>query len=266
MFSANILFAEEADCFEFDENFNVNKYSLPVFEKIICSESTEKIIDIHSNNLVTQNNKYWWILIFIFGLVVALWNIQRVHILQLLKSITSLNYLNQLSRNEKGSEKMAGFIFLLLFNLVISLSFQGVFFVIFDMNANWWFLALTFFTFTLYENVVHSTAGFLLKLNQLVTAQRLNTDGLMFVGVVLFLPLTFLMFFSCQVIAVLSAWFFLGSFVFIILLKEFRSLQLVNSHRIKIVNFYFFVYLCTFKILPVLFMVKILDRYIINSL
>lgn len=266
MFSASGLIAEQVDCFEFDENFNVNYYSFPVFEKIICSESNEKIIEFHSFELEKHSNQYWWVLIFVFCFSVVIWNLERAHILQLLKSIISLNYLNQLSRSDKGSEKLTGFIFSLFFVIVLSLSFQGVFKILFQTDISWYYIAAIFFGFVIYENFVHSTGGFLLKSNQLVTAQRLNKDALMFVGITVFLPLAFLMYFSTESAGVIASWLFLVFFVLITFVKEFRSLQLINSHRIKIVNFYFFIYLCTFKILPVLFMVKIFNRYLLNNL
>lgn len=260
--SIHLLMAQDTSCVEFNANFQTEDYAIQSFEQLVCPEKTEKysVLNFFSEN--NDNIFFWWLLLFISIAVIFLWNIERLHSIQLLKSILSVNYMLQISRGNKVKEQFFGSLFTLSFFILSSIAFCKFFQLNFHHEIEWYYFTFFFFAIILFEALTLNIIGYLMKANHLVIAQRLNSDSVVLLGSILTLPMVFVILFSTFIAQFFFSWIFIVVFLLLYVIKEVRSLQLLNSFRIKIFNFYFFIYLCTFKILPILVLGKIFYSYI----
>jgi len=249
--------AQVDECDEYNPNFLLEDYKVYSFEDYVCNDSiVYKFSSLNSATVFNNSYFFWWFLLFLWALVVLLWNLERTHSIQLLKSLVSVNLMLQISRTVRGKERFFGFLLTLAYNFLVSIAFFKFLLLNFSKEINWYYLILIFLFLNFLDAMIISIGAYIKKMDYLATSHRFNNDSIVLLGFTLMLPILFVMLYASLYFQILFSWLFIVLFIVLIAIKEVRSLQLLNSYRIKIFNFYFFIYLCTFKIIPILVLVK----------
>jgi hypothetical protein len=231
---------------------------LPQFSFFTPSDSCLVKSRIASLQMNTLNKDLYFYTILLFSLLLVLVFINsRDMVSNSIASISSLQKTIQFSRTEKQSN---GLYFVLYFILsVFSLALAGQYIIteIYGLNYSFFsiflLVAVTFFIDYL------SSYLYLLFTSNYRTIDMIQTVILTFPVLLSFILWPVLFFIILSSFATAKVFFIILCIVLglILLLKEFRTLQILWLEKIDIFSFHFFAYLCSFKFLPLFLVVKV---------
>jgi hypothetical protein len=235
---------------------------LPTFENLMGCETKERIIEIQTFETEKTTIFFWWMLLFLSTVLIAVWNLERQYSLHLAKSVFSLNHSLQIIRTERFKDRFLGVFYSLIFLILLSVGIQYYTAAYFQSLVEWYKIAFVIGGYNIVENFIARASGYLINKSNLSRASIFNKQALRFILLILMLPLIFLIIFSDGWIHKILVTSYVSIFVLFFLIKEIKNFQLLLMDRINVISLHFFIYLCTFKILPIIFLVKILYAYI----
>jgi hypothetical protein len=253
---------EEDTVFIFNEDFVV--LPLSTYEDFVAENHVDKVSAIQNFEVADEKSFFWWLLLALFALSVVVWNVERQYSLHLIRSVFSLNHSLQIIRTERFKDRIMGVLYAIVFIAIVSIAAEYFALFFFSVNIEWYQFALLLTVFNIVENIIAKTGGFILNKENIARASIYNKQALRFVSLLIIIPLIFLSVFSVFWIQKVSSFLIVLIFVLFFVVKEFRNFQLMAGDRINVISLYFFLYLCTFKILPILFVVKILYAYMLS--
>lgn len=195
------------------------------------------------------------ILLNLFSISVFLFSITSLKVKKVLATLFNINMLKQFSLVEsKRSNKylLAYFLlFLLYFGVLIY-----ILNIVAEQNINLFlgFSALAFFL--LFDLLVNLISAFILQTKETYATVLFNNSSFLFLAIPYFIISSILIIFLPEKLNLYYMYFFIALTIIVYLWKEIRNIFILGSNKIKIFSFYFFIYLCTFKILPLVVFVK----------
>ena len=232
------------------------------FLETFHSESTisklEKINKkIFSKNVPFNSSIFFLLILNLLFVSVLLLNVSKSKVKKHFKTLFSINSLTQLVKVESKRNNYhlsAYFIVVNLFGFLLLVIFNEKY--LYNMNIAKLINAL--FIFYSFNFISSSIIAYLLDINELKLLKYFSNSTFLFLYLPLFIVFS-LFFISVNISQLKSLLFILIVLFFIIYLwQEFRYLLILSSNKINITSFYFFLYLCTFKILPIIVFVKII--------
>jgi len=237
--------------------------SLFTKEKINELNTKEKIIFSKENNV-----KYSYFFLFILNLLfiaVLLFNVSRAKVKKLTATLFSLNVLSQFSRVEEKRDNQ----FLWAY-LVQVLMFLSLFLVLitykFKIEIDVVSISFGIFVFLLVDILVHNVSSFLFNKKELKTSVHFNNFSFVIISLpILIIAVLFILFSDIDYSRIII-YVYLGILFLLYLAKEFRNIIILKANRVNIFSFYFFIYLCTFKFLPLIVLFKKIAGEIIKTI
>lgn len=249
----------QVDSVEVDSAFvqELDSYSVTMpFSKAYLNN-----LPIISKNIIPQTDgnikSYFFLfLLNLIAIAVFLFTISRTKLKKLIATFFSLNMLIQYAKVETkrdNSYLWAYFVLFLMFLATI------IYVLSLNFNLNFDVFKITMFVliFLLSDFLTGFFTAYILKLEEL--KEMIHFNNFSFIVIIvpfLIISVLILLFLSIQNTFIISL------VVFIVLIlsylwKELRNLLILKANRINIFSFYFFLYLCTFKILPLAIFFKI---------
>lgn len=199
----------------------------------------------------------FWILLIIGAFIVLLWNIARPYSKNLLKSFLNINHASQMARSERSNDKVYSWLYLLLSIVVLSIALYFALPLVLGFQFAWVVLFLVLLGLLLFDILLNWLSGIVLDKGSL--AKSVNYYNMAWACFVLFVffPIICLLVFSPNMLFKYLAALALGIGLLAFIFKELRFVQLVFQERMVGQKFYFFLYICTFKFLPILLFAKV---------
>ena len=221
---------------------NINE--LPVEKKIITLKIKENF----------KSNVFLLMLNFI-GIWVLLLNFSRNKIKKVLSTLFNLNMLKQFAQVESKRNNNYLWAYFLLLNLLLTLLFY-----VLSQNLNFEINIVNFFiiitAFFLSDILLNKFLSYIFNQKEIFYTLLFNNASFLILSLPLIIVSLLLLIYLPTGPNILFGYFFIALAVFIYTWKELRVLFILGSNKIKIFSFYFFLYLCTFKILPVAIVLK----------
>jgi len=227
-------------------------------KSVVVKEATSKLdINNADNDFNGGSGFLFWVLLIVLVFVAVLLSINRSLITKIIKVVWYYNHTNTLFRNFGNREFL--FYILLFINFTINLAI--FIYLYLDKNHNLTGINLfvkIFVIVTIVYVFKHASIYFFNKVfSSLKSLSKYNFTIFLF-NIALGLFLIPINLFSAYGFSYISSIFIIFGIVFIVifyLLRLFRGL-LITYDYFSISIFHFFLYLCTFEILPLLFLSK----------
>lgn len=244
----------------YDSTINVDSlienipFSIPFNNDFINTlDKKSEIIALREPNFLKQN--IFLILLNLLTITVLLFNISRVKVAKVLATLFNINMLKQFSLVEiKRDNKYLWAYFLLLllfFSLVIYvLSFT------FNREIDVWFVSVVLLVYLIFDLAVNLVTAYILKQYDNYAVVLFNNASFLILSIPFIISSLLLMVYLPERFNIYYSYFFVVIVFILYIWKEIRNIIILGSNKIKIFSFYFFLYLCTFKILPIAVLVK----------
>ena len=223
---------------------NIN--SLPVIKKIIKYRENDFF-----------NDYFFLFFLNLLLITVFLLQVSKSKLKKLISTLYSINVLSQYSKVEiKRDNKYLLAYFILVFffiSILMFLTFKKLNIEVDVVYIS--FLILLFFTIDVF---VHKISSYLFGLKEVSSVVHFNNYSFIIlilpflvVSILVVLYSTNIVFTELviSIILILLALFYLW--------KELRNIFILKASKINVFSFYFFLYLCTFKLLPLVILFKI---------
>tara|TARA_B110000908_G_C10236523_1_gene443651 strand:- start:1420 stop:2253 length:834 start_codon:yes stop_codon:yes gene_type:complete len=224
------------------------------------SDSLNNFPKISKNILLLENTNlksyFFLFLLNLIAIAVFLFNISRAKVKKLITTLFSLNMLMQYSKVETKRDNSYLWAYFFLSIIFLAAIIYGL---SLNLNLDLNVLKLTMFlvSFMAIDFVIVFFTGFIFKLKKFREMSHFNNFSFIIVTLpFLIVSVTVLLFLSIESTYLIAS-IILGTLAIGYLWKEFRNLLILKANRINIFSFYFFLYLCTFKILPLAIFLKI---------
>lgn len=222
------------------ENFN----KLPVQKKII------------SQNIKSEfKTNIFLLMLNLISIWVLLLNFSRNKIKKVLATLFNLNMLKHFANIESKRNNNYLWAYFLLLNLLLTVLFY-VMAQNFNIEFNIVKLFLIIFTFLLFDTFFNKLFAFTLNQKDNFYVLLFNDASFLILSLPFIIISLLLLVFLPKDINTIFGYSFLVGAILIYIWKEFRVLFILGSNKIKIFSFYFFLYLCTFKFLPLAIIFK----------
>ena len=246
--------------------------STVAFNKIITvpfsKESLDKLPTVKKiiQKKEKKNFKSYFFLFFLnlITIAVLLFQISKNKVKKLFSTLFSINALIQFSKVEvKRNNKYLIAYFFLFF--IFFLVFVLLLFLNLNKEIDIINLTIIIASFLLIDYFLLTITAYLFNLK--TESAIVSFNNMSFIVVVLpFVLVSILLILFLEA----NSSLILGTVVFAILLvlyvwKEIRNLLILKANKINIFSFYFFLYLCTFKILPLVVFFKIIYGEVLKS-
>lgn len=248
----------------------VDTFRLEIPKEIVQNPfEVEKVAELKmvDSLVLPQKNKrakqYVFLLLLNFLFIgVFLLNVYRSSINKLLKVAFNINTLKQYAQTESTHRHSYLLAYILLFFLFLVLM---VYTIDYKLKLNFPVLEIAFVLigFLLFNMFVNAATGFLLK--KALLREMVFFNNMLFV--LMSFPILILF-----ILGMLSFTYFISHiwlyFILVVLgglyfVKEIRNIQILHQNKIKLFSSYFFLYLCTFKMLPFVVFLKIIVTKIV---
>jgi len=214
-----------------------------------------------SSSFIQQSNYKSYVFIFfvLYSILLCLIYIKSKDVVKAsLKSLFNFQYALQYYRTQKERNVLYYFFYLLFFIISFSYFLQNIFIKHTNFSTNLYRIIIVVSLFFIID--YFSSFIYLLFTKKSKSVNNIQKAILSY-AVVFCIYLWPLMAFvivgdeKVQFYTAIIGWIFLA---IILILKELRVLQILLNDKIDIVSFHFFTYLCTFKFLPIIILVKVL--------
>ncbi len=230
-----------------------NIQNLPIINKIIVKKES--------------NIKSSYIFLFFLNLVfiaVLLTYTFQDKIYKLTNTIFSINILTQYTKTEQKRDNSYLWLYLVLVFIALMLFIYTISFC-FKYTINFEKLSLFLLSFFVLDLLIHKATSYLFTIQESINMIHFNN----FSFLIIVLPFLFISILITLFIHI-DGLFFIQYIIFTLLLllyfwKEIRNLFILKSNRINIYSFYFFLYLCTFKVAPLIIFSKIIFSKILKN-
>lgn len=209
--------------------------------------------------LETDPTEDWYFYgLMIYSLVLVFFYLSsKDMVLASFKSFYSYQFNVQYNRTNKQRNLLYLLIYYLLFILAFVVLAQFILHTFFDSNISWARLTGLCFAYFIWDyfstNIYHLFTSNSKGID-LVKSVQLVFSPLW--ALLIWLALFFVILGSAKVSGIASV-LSISLLAFMLLAKEIRILQVLWLEKIDIFSFHFFAYLCTFKILPFILLVKL---------
>lgn len=224
------------------------------------SDSLNNFPKFSKNILLLENTNlksyFFLFLLNLMATAVFLFNISRAKVKKLIATLFSLNMLMQYAKVETKRDNSYLWAYFFLSIIFLAAIIYGL---SLNLNLDLNVLKLTMFlvSFMVIDFVIVFFTGFVFKLKELREMSHFNNFSFVIATLpFLIVSVTLLLFLSIESTYLIAS-IILGILAIGYLWKEFRNLLILKANRINIFSFYFFLYLCTFKILPLAIFLKI---------
>lgn len=236
-------------------------------EMPFSASSLNKLPVVSKKVFLKEDNQFrsyfFLFLLNILAIAVMLFVISKTKVKKLITTLFSLNVLMQYAKVEiKRNNNYLWAYFILLMILLSSIIY------IVGINLGFEFDVLKGFLLILLFLIIDWLVGFfsaiIFKKRELKEVCHFNN----FSFVILLLPffivcLLVILFLNAQN-TIISIFIMIAVITIIYLWKEFRNLFILKANKINVFSFYFFLYLCTFKILPMAILIKTILQELIK--
>lgn len=185
----------------------------------------------------------------------------------LLEGVLSYKKFIVYSQSKKYDSFIAVFIIYILKILLLSMVIYAVIHSFGKNNFNsfyivffWKFFFLLLFFFSL-KNTIEYVFNFVVQTHQIFKSFFLHTLFIDFILLLILLPLFLVFIYNDNINQGIINWIVISGLVFYAFFNIIRSYQLASLVRIPY-KLHFFLYICTFKILPIL----LLTKFILNTI
>lgn len=237
-----------------DSILNYNPFLSPI--------NTEKLNELPvQKKIISQNNReefksdIFLLMLNLISIWVLLLNYSRNKIKKILATIFNLNMLKQFAKVESKRNINYLWAYFLLLNLILTL----LFYVLaqnlnIEVNIVKLFLIIT--AFLLSDTLLNKFLGYIFNQKENFYTLLFNNASFLILSLPLIIISLLLLVFLPNSVNIIFGYSFLALVIFIYVWKELRVLFILGSNKIKIFSFYFFLYLCTFKFLPIAIVLK----------
>jgi len=220
-----------------------------------------RIITYRSSNYFRDN--FFLFLLNLFLISVLLLQISKEKVKKLLSTLFRTNVLTQYSKVEIKRDNnylFAYFILVLVFiSLLIFIILKNM-----ELNANVIYLVFLVVLFFSINILVHSLATYIFNLKEIASIVHFSNYSFLIVILPLLIISLLLVLYNQSYTVIISNILILLLAIFY-LWSEIRNIIIFKANKINIYSFYFFLYLCTFKLIPLVIFVKIAYTEIIKT-
>lgn len=232
---------------------------VPNFEIQIFSDSLVHLNRVSTWNVHSENKSFeFWILLAISSVLAFLLLISREQVKMSFKSIFSSSFALQQSRTERQGNAYFYYLYLIVFILSFAflLNYSSTYIFLRERSfGTFVFLVFAYFALDFIFSIQTSLFSNSKRIIEVLLSSSLNYA--LVLCILVWPALFFVIFAKISLAKLISIVFFIliGS---IYLVKEWRILQILANEKVEVYSFHFFAYLCSFKILPIIVLVKIL--------
>ena len=245
--------------------FEVEENRTSSFEKVISNDKSKSSIKFSEINFDSFKERYrdkgnsfvFWILLFTLLIIAVIVTLNRELIIKIIKSVWFNNLINNLLRNF-GSKEMAIYILLFLnFLFNLSLFLYLVANAKFGLGGFYFYLWILLFVFIIYMVKHLAIIVFSYVFSSLKNIQIYNFTVLIFnivLGIFIIVVNSFTAFSSIE-ISYYFMYFGIGMVAILYIFRLLRGILSTYNYLIDSI-FHFFIYICAFEFLPLLFIYK----------
>lgn len=217
---------------------------LPVEDKII--------------NLQKEDSSKQYIFLILLNLItiwVLLLNFSRNKIKKIIATIFNLNMLKQFAQVEAKRNHQYLWAYFLLLSILLTVLYS-VLANKFNIEADVFKFFIIIISFLLFDIILNKFFAYLFNQNEVFSILLFNNATFLIISLPIIILSLLLLVYLPSNINIVLAYIVISTLIAINLWKELRVLFILGSNKIKIFSFYFFLYLCTFKFLPVALVLK----------
>ncbi|MCB0509306.1 MAG: DUF4271 domain-containing protein [Chitinophagales bacterium] len=232
---------------------------IPDFKIQAIGDSLLPMNRIASLNLNSKNKSFeFWVLMAFSTVLTLLMFSSREQVKMSFRSIFSSSFALQQSRTERQGNAYFYYLYLMLFILsfafLLHFSFNNIYF---HQRGYWTFVILVFAYFVM-DFIFSVQTALFSNSNRIIDILLASSLNYALVLCFLVWPALFFVVFAKISLAYLISILFFVLIGWIYLVKEWRILQILANERVEVYSFHFFAYLCSFKILPIIVLIKVL--------
>ncbi|MGB1247608.1 MAG: DUF4271 domain-containing protein [Chitinophagales bacterium] len=196
------------------------------------------------------------LLMFLIGVVLLENSRQQMRAIR--QSLFNVNLSMQHARTARRNNRVYLWGYFVSFFLLFSLSVYLSLDVFFTTKISFYTIAMISAAFFFLDYISYIVMGVLGKKEETSFVVRYNVFVQFIVGFWVFLLFCFFLSFGVAPYKVWIAWILIAFIAFFFLFKEVRLFQVILAERINFSVFHFLLYICTFKILPVVVLCKVM--------
>lgn len=230
---------------------NVNKLPL-----------TKKIIKYRKNNF--SRDVFFIFLLNIFLIAALLFNVSKKNTKKLLFTLYNINILTQYSKVEIKRDNNYLYIYYILLMFMLAILLHLVFEKM-ELKADIVYLSFLMIMFFILDFTIHKISSYLFNKENVSSTIHFNNFSFIIISLPILSVGTLLVLYNSQNFTTVFLIFISTILAILYLWKEIRNLFILKANKINIFSFYFFLYLCTFKLVPLVIFFKIAYAEIIKT-
>lgn len=254
--------ADSAKLLSFDSIVQLQLFEIPFSETAIEElPVVNKIITQQTHNTFKQS--IFLVLLNFFCIWVLLLNFSRNRVQKVMATLFNINMLKQFAQVEAKRNNSYLWAYFLLSNLLITILIFVLAFV-FKKEVDIFYTFLGVFTFLTLDLIFNALFAYVLNQKEQLDILNFNNAGFLIMSIPFFIVSLLLITYLPESHSLIYGNVFICLSILIYSWKEIRFLFILKANKIKIFSFYFFLYLCTFKLLPLVILFKIIVESIIQ--
>lgn len=223
-----------------------------------------------SKHIITYKAKNYFrdnFFLFILNLLliaVFLLQISKEKIKKLTSTLVSINVLTQYSKVEdKRDNRYLFAYFLMVFFFIFILMY--IIFKNLKIDVDIVYLSFLILLFFLIDYLVHQISSYLFNVKEVLSIIHFNNYAFIILLFPILIIAMLLILFNSYSVTILMTKIILVVFTVFYVWKEIRNIVILNANKINIFSFYFFLYLCTFKLIPIVVLMKIAINEVLKT-
>ena len=259
----SILFISLSVYCQTDTSVIIDKVEKNNFQHIFSEQSINNLpkeILITEQKITNSFKQYFFLfLLNLLSISIFLMNFSKAKLKKVMSTLSSINILKQLSQTESKRSNSYLYAYFLLF-FIFLLSFIYALNIVYNLNLDLLLIAIALMFFFILDALINYVTSYLLKANDLLQTIFFNNISILICSIPLIFLATMLSVYLSFKLVYITSIALATVLVAVYIYKEIRNIFILKAYKIKIGSFYFFLYLCTFKILPMVILLKYLSR------